>query len=43
MNIADDAPFAEWPGVQDLADFDEGNYISVVFFAWAYILSARVH
>ncbi|CEJ61171.1 hypothetical protein PMG11_09711 [Penicillium brasilianum] len=35
-------PSAEdWPGVQGLSGYDKGNYISVLYFAWAYFLSAR--
>ena len=41
VELLDSAPFAEWPGVQRLEGYDEGNYIAVLFLAWAYILSAR--
>ncbi|KIA75648.1 hypothetical protein HK57_00580 [Aspergillus ustus] len=41
VRLSDDAPFSEWPGVEGLDGYDEGNYISVLYFAWAYILSAR--
>ncbi|KAE8308144.1 hypothetical protein BDV41DRAFT_568477 [Aspergillus transmontanensis] len=41
VELSDSAPFAEWPGVQGLEGYDEGNYIAVLFLAWAYILSAR--
>ena len=41
VELSDSAPFAEWPGVQSLEEYDEGNYIAVLFLAWAYILSAR--
>ncbi|KAF3401709.1 hypothetical protein F1880_010073 [Penicillium rolfsii] len=35
VRLSENSPFSNWPGVQG------GNYISVLFFAWAYILSAR--
>ncbi|KAE8343977.1 hypothetical protein BDV24DRAFT_172306 [Aspergillus arachidicola] len=41
VELSDSAPFAEWPGVRGLEGYDEGNYIAVLFLAWAYILSAR--
>ncbi|KAE8156580.1 hypothetical protein BDV40DRAFT_293411 [Aspergillus tamarii] len=41
VELSDSVPFAEWPGVQGLEGYDEGNYIVVLFLAWAYILSAR--
>ncbi|RAL17789.1 uncharacterized protein BO97DRAFT_430721 [Aspergillus homomorphus CBS 101889] len=39
--ISDSAPLTEWPGTQGLSGYDEGNYLAVLFVAWAYILSAR--
>ncbi|KAL4902044.1 hypothetical protein BDW74DRAFT_169786 [Aspergillus multicolor] len=30
-----------WPGVKGLEGYDNGNYLAVLYFAWAYILSAR--
>lgn len=41
LQISDSAPLAEWPGTQGLSEYDEGNYLAVLFVAWAYILSAR--
>ncbi|RJE22649.1 hypothetical protein PHISCL_05032 [Aspergillus sclerotialis] len=39
--LSEDSPFSDWPRVQGLPGYDEGNYLSVLYFAWAYILSAR--
>lgn len=41
VELSEDSPLADWPGVQGLSGYDEGNYLSVLYFAWAYILSAR--
>lgn len=41
VKISNSAPLQEWPGVDGISDHDEGNYISILFLAWAYILSAR--
>lgn len=41
VHISDFAPLADWPGIQGLPEYDEGNYLTVLFLAWAYILSAR--
>ncbi|KAE8356962.1 hypothetical protein BDV28DRAFT_125990 [Aspergillus coremiiformis] len=41
VQISDSAPLAEWPGIQGISGHDEGNYLAVLFLAWAYILSAR--
>ncbi|KAJ6038940.1 hypothetical protein N7460_007306 [Penicillium canescens] len=41
VRLADDAPLSDWPGVKELSNYDEGNYLSVLYFAWAYIISAR--
>ena len=41
VQISDSAPLTSWPGVQGLSGYDEGNYITVLFLAWSYILSAR--
>ena len=38
--FTDDSRFKSWPGVQGTDDnAEEGNYLAVLFFAWAYILS----
>ena len=36
-----DQRFLEWPGIQNHEDQQKGNYIAVLAFAWAYILSSR--
>ncbi|KAJ5135140.1 uncharacterized protein N7515_004418 [Penicillium bovifimosum] len=41
VEISNSAPMQEWPGVDGISNHDEGNYISILFLAWAYILSAR--
>lgn len=41
VKLSEDSPLSEWPGVQGLSGYDKGNYLSVLYFAWAYILSAR--
>ncbi|KAJ5950475.1 uncharacterized protein N7479_008888 [Penicillium vulpinum] len=41
VELSEDSPLSDWPGVQGLSGYDEGNYLSVLYFAWAYILSAR--
>ena len=41
VKLSEDSPFSDWPGVQGLSGYDRGNYLSVLYFAWAYILSAR--
>jgi hypothetical protein len=41
VRLSEDSPFSDWPGVQVLQSYDQGNYLSVLYFAWAYILSAR--
>ncbi|EAW13737.1 uncharacterized protein ACLA_044570 [Aspergillus clavatus NRRL 1] len=41
VRLSEDAPLAEWPGVKGLEGYDNGNYLAVLYFAWAYILSAR--
>lgn len=41
VKLSEDSPLADWPGVQGLFGYDGGNYLSVLYFAWAYILSAR--
>lgn len=40
VELSDVSPLADWPRVQGLSGY-EGNYLSVLYFAWAYILSAR--
>ncbi|KAJ5505033.1 hypothetical protein N7463_007907 [Penicillium fimorum] len=32
---------SDYPGVQGLSGYDKGNYLSVLYFAWAYIISTR--
>lgn len=39
--LSEDSPLSDWPGVQGLSGYDKGNYMTVLYFAWAYILSAR--
>lgn len=41
VRLSEDSPFSNWPGVQGLSGYDQGNYLSILYFAWAYILSAR--
>ncbi|KAJ5923907.1 hypothetical protein N7466_008094 [Penicillium verhagenii] len=41
MRLSEDSPFSDWPGIQGLTDYDNGNYLAVLYLAWAYILSAR--
>lgn len=41
VKLSEDSPLSEWPGVQGLSTYDKGNYLSVLYIAWAYILSAR--
>ena len=41
VRLSEDSPLSVWPGVQGLSGYDKRNYLSVLFFAWAYILSAR--
>ncbi|KAJ6024262.1 hypothetical protein N7540_005059 [Penicillium herquei] len=41
VKFSEDAAFSDWPGVQELPGYDQGNYFSVLLLAWAYILSAR--
>ncbi|KAJ5177195.1 uncharacterized protein N7482_003072 [Penicillium canariense] len=41
VRFSEDSPLSDWPGVQGLSGYDKGNYLSVLYFAWAYILSAR--
>ncbi|KAL4889385.1 hypothetical protein BDV59DRAFT_195789 [Aspergillus ambiguus] len=41
VDISNSAPLEEWPGVDGISDHDEGNYITILFLAWAYIYSAR--
>ncbi|KAJ5638402.1 hypothetical protein N7528_000792 [Penicillium herquei] len=41
IKLSEHAAFSDWPGVQGLSGYDEGNYLSVLFLAWAYILSAQ--
>lgn len=41
VKLSADAPFSDWPGVEGLAGYDEGDYLPLLFLTWAYILSAR--
>lgn len=41
VRLTQDSPLSDWPGVEGLEGYDKGNYLSVLYFAWAYILSAR--
>lgn len=41
VEMSNSAPLQEWPGVDGISNHDEGNYISILFLSWAYILSAR--
>jgi len=41
VRLSEDSALSDWPGVQGLQGYDKGNYLSVLYFAWAYILSAR--
>ncbi|KAJ5934450.1 hypothetical protein N7466_003997 [Penicillium verhagenii] len=41
VELSEDSALFDWPGVQGLSGYDKGNYLSVLYFAWAYILSAR--
>lgn len=41
VRLSEDSPLLDWPGVQGLSSYDKGNYLLVLYFAWAYILSAR--
>ncbi|KAJ5815950.1 hypothetical protein N7447_008183 [Penicillium robsamsonii] len=41
VKLSKGAPLSQWPGVRGISGYDEGNYITVLFLAWAYILSAK--
>lgn len=41
VHIFDSAPLLKWPGINGFSEHDESNCITVLFLAWAYILSAR--
>ncbi|KAJ5361987.1 hypothetical protein N7541_002831 [Penicillium brevicompactum] len=41
VTLSEDSHFSDWPGAQGLPGHDKGNYLSVLYLAWAYILSAR--
>lgn len=41
VHISDSAPLTKWPGIDSFPEHDGGNYLTVLFLAWAYILSAR--
>lgn len=41
VELSEDSSLSDWPGVWGLSGYDEGNYLSVLYFAWAYIISAR--
>lgn len=42
VELSDSTPLANWPGAEGLSGFDEGNYLTILFLAWAYVLSARL-
>lgn len=39
FRLSDSTPLAEWPGIQDLSGYDEGNYLTIL--ARAYTMSVR--
>ncbi|KAE8148275.1 hypothetical protein BDV25DRAFT_141946 [Aspergillus avenaceus] len=39
--LSEAAAFSEWPKVQGLENYDKGNYIAILFSAWAYIFNVR--
>lgn len=41
IRFSDNAPLATWPGVQGISESGGVNYITPLFLAWAYILSAK--
>uniref|UniRef100_A0A093V8R0 Ectonucleotide pyrophosphatase/phosphodiesterase family member 6 n=1 Tax=Talaromyces marneffei PM1 TaxID=1077442 RepID=A0A093V8R0_TALMA len=41
IRFSDNAPLATWPGVQGISESGRVNYITPLFLAWAYILSAK--
>lgn len=41
VELSEDSPLSDWPRVQGLSGCDDGNYLSVLYFAWTYILSTR--
>lgn len=41
VKLSEDSPFSDWPGIHGLSGYDNGNYLSVLYLAWVYILSAR--
>lgn len=41
VTFSEESFLSEWPRVQGLSSYDKGNYLSVLYLAWAYILSAR--
>lgn len=41
MIFSKDSPLSDWPKFHGLSHYDEGNYLSVLYLAWAYIISAR--
>ncbi|KAJ5940731.1 hypothetical protein N7516_000899 [Penicillium verrucosum] len=41
VELSKDVPLSKWPGVRGISGYDKGNYIAVLFLAWAYILSAK--
>jgi hypothetical protein len=41
IEFSEETAFTNWPNIQGLDGHDNGNYISVILLAWAYILSAK--
>jgi hypothetical protein len=41
VKFTQDYPLSDWPEVEGLLGYDKCNYLSVLYFAWAYILSAQ--
>ncbi|RAK96546.1 uncharacterized protein BO80DRAFT_428968 [Aspergillus ibericus CBS 121593] len=41
VRLSEDAPLEKWPCVKGLEGYDNGNYLAVLYLAWAYILSVR--
>lgn len=41
VEFSDETAFTDWPNVETLDGYDQGNYISILVLAWAYILSAK--
>jgi hypothetical protein len=41
IELVKDGRFQQWPGIAELTCPVEGNYLSILVFAWAYIFSAK--